>query len=68
MTPNQLRQADPVAYGAGYAEGADWTLYGCRRKVAKHLDTPGIDPLTMLARIRAEVGLWTAELRERGLL
>lgn len=68
MTPNQLRQRDREAYGAGYAEGADWTLYGCRQKIVKHLDAPDIDPITMLSRIRFEVMLWTKELRERGLM
>ena len=67
MTPNQLRQRDREAYGAGYEEGANGTLYGCRRKIAKHLDAPVSDDVK-LERIRFEVQLWTKELRDRGLL
>lgn len=68
MTGNQLRQRDPVAYGAGYAEGADYTLWGCTIKVAKHLDAPDVDDRTRLSRIRAEVAIWRKELAERGLV
>ena len=58
----------PVEYGRGYAEGADWTLYGCQRKIVKHLDAPDIDDRTRLSRIRAEVAIWRKELAERGMV
>jgi len=57
----------PKTFGEGYAEGSDNRLAMCEAKIRKHLNAD-VEPSVMLQRIRSEVAVWTAELKERGML